>query len=74
MYKIGLGLDGIYYCEGKLQDGTERWEEKTFQAAIKSMKAFAKAANGTKIKKRQISYFREVTVTKSEWLSYVPVF
>lgn len=38
-----------YYCMGKVQDGTERWQESTFEDAVKSMIVHAKICNGTTI-------------------------
>lgn len=73
MYTIMLGQDGKYHCTGKLQDGTERWTENTLDAAVKSMKRFAKTMNGAKIKKRTgITYLREVQVAKSDCVPYDP--
>lgn len=69
MYTIILGLDGRYYCWGKLQDGTERWTENNLEAAIKSMKDFARFANHTKIKRKDIEFFQEQPVMETK---YVP--
>jgi len=65
MYII-IEKDGKYYCEGRLQDGTERWEESTLREAIKSMIQFAEVSNGMKIKKRDIQFLRPVQVVKTE--------
>ena len=72
MYTIYLLLSGKFYCMGKLQDGTERWEEDTLEEAIKSMKSFAKALNGTKIKKKDIEFFKERACEVSEFVPWQP--
>lgn len=61
MYTIYQMADGTYACVGKLQDGTERWTECTLAKAVASMIQFAKVMNGSKIKKKQISFYRQVT-------------
>ena len=48
MYWITKLLNGKFYCEGRVQDGTERWEEPTLEKAVKSMKVFAKMCNRDK--------------------------
>jgi hypothetical protein len=67
MYAIYKKADGEYACEGKVQDGTERWTEKTLEAAVKSMKRHAKFMNGTKIKRKHIHYFEPRTVVEPQW-------
>lgn len=69
MYQIVLGLDGKYYCICRVQDGTERWTESDLETAVTKVKEFAKVMNGTKIKRKEISFFKEIVVQKSE---YVP--
>lgn len=68
MYTIILGMDGLYHCWGKLQDSTERWTETSLDAAVKSMKDFAKHGNHTKIKKKDIRILREVPTTGTEFV------
>lgn len=57
MYEIMRGTCGKYHCTGRLQDGTERWSEDSLDAAVKSLKRFARVMNGTKIKRSQIDYY-----------------
>lgn len=74
MYTIIELPNGTYRCKGRLQDGTERWErwnESTLDAAIKSMKKFAKVLNGVKIKKRDITYLRPEMVVTPKYMKYV---
>lgn len=67
MYTIIRGLDGKFYCQGKLQDSTERWEEADLEAAIKSMKRFAKTMNGEKkLKKKGILFLQEQAVIETK--------
>lgn len=72
MYTIYQMPDGTYSCEGRLQDGTERWTKPTLEEAIKSMKGFARTMNNTKLKKRQITYLRPVQVVKQEYEPFNP--
>ena len=67
MYAIYQHADGTFYCGGGLQDGTERWTRSTLEEAVKSLKDFAKSLNGTKIKRKDIGFFRQVQVVKAEW-------
>lgn len=60
MYTIYRMQDGTYHCEGRLQDGTERWISSSLESAIESMKKFAKTMNGTKLKKKGIVFFEPV--------------
>ncbi len=46
MYRIIYGRDGKYHCEGRLQDGTERWTNDTLDEAVDSLKKFARTMNG----------------------------
>lgn len=70
MYTIFQLADGTYECQGKLQDGTERWSEPTLEAAIKTMKNFAKVMNGTKLKKKNIVFYRAEPVIN--WVQFKP--
>ena len=74
MYEIYVRSNGTCACCGRLQDGTERWEEPTIETAYKSMKLFAKIMNNTKIKKKNIAVFDEKPVQKVDWVprEYVP--
>lgn len=72
MYTIILKLDGSYACEGRLQDGTERWIEKDVRSAIKSMKQFAKVMNGAKIKKKDIKFYQCRPVNQVEIVPWQP--
>lgn len=66
MYTI-IVKDGKYHCEGKVQDGTERWTEDTLEAAVKSMKTHAKVMNGTKIKRKHIRLLVPESVVRTEF-------
>lgn len=59
VYTIYLLDDGTCQCEGKIQDGTERWTDISLESAIEHMKRFAERVNGTKIKKKDIKYYRK---------------
>jgi hypothetical protein len=62
MYRITKLLCGFYWCECQLQDGNERFQERTLEDAIDAVKKFAKVMNGTKIKKKDIAFFKEEMV------------
>jgi len=66
MYTIIKRLDGAYLCVCQLQDGNERNTCSTLDEAIKHCKSFAKTMNGTKIKKKDITYMIEQSVTKTK--------
>ena len=70
MYQIILGLDRKYYCVCCLQDGTERWAEDNIETAIAKVKDFAKVMNGMKIKRKEISFYKEVVTQKSEFVAW----
>jgi hypothetical protein len=72
MYTIILGLDGKYHCQFRLQDGTEYYVEDSLESAIKGAKAFAKAYNHSKIKKKDITFLRERQVAAVEYDSWKP--
>ncbi len=72
MYTIFKGHDGKFHCQGRLQDGTERWVKDTLEEAIKSMKSFAKFGNGTKIKKKDIQFLQLVQVVEEKWVEWRP--
>ncbi len=69
---IDLG-NGQFRCEGRIQDGTERWTENSLEAAISSMKSFAKTMNGEKkLKKKNITYLRPIQVVESKYEQFYP--
>lgn len=72
MYTIFKGTDGKFHCEGRLQDGTERWTKDTLDEAVESLKQFAETMNGAKgphrLKRKHISYYESVQVVKTEWI------
>lgn len=72
MYTIIKGLDNKFHCEGGLQDGVERWEEKTLSTAVKSMIMFALTCNNDKIKKKDITYLQSVEVIGSKLVKWEP--
>lgn len=67
MYTVIKKLNGKYLCIGGLQDGSERWEEDSLEAAVKSMKRFAEVMNGArgehKLKRKHITFLQERNVT-----------
>lgn len=65
MYSITETLDGRWYCEGRVQDGTEQWYKPTRAEAVKSMKLFAKWGNWEEITVKQITFLRQVKVTRT---------
>lgn len=62
MYRIIKLCDGRYLVECTIQDGTERSYSSSWEEAVTELKRAAKAWNGTKIKKRDIKFFREELV------------
>lgn len=76
MYTIVKRLDGTYLCMGRLQDGTERWEEKSLDAAVKSLKKFAKTMNGArgehKLKRKGITFLKEQQVSEIKCVPWNP--
>jgi len=71
MYTI-IKKDDKFYCEGRLQDSTERWTEDTLEGAIKSMIKFAKIGNGTTISKKHITFLEPIQVVKTEYIEWRP--
>jgi hypothetical protein len=55
-------IDGKYLCIVQIQDGTDQWDEDTEDAARKAVKLAEKVLNGNKIKKKDISLYREERV------------
>jgi hypothetical protein len=70
MYTITDMGNGQFWCEGKLQDGTERWVKSSLEEAVQSMKTFAKTMNGTKLKKKHIAYLRPVEPKYEQYYPY----
>lgn len=64
MYEIYIRQDGTFSCVGRLQDGTEYWDEKSLSAAIISVKKFARAMNGVKIKRSDITIYEQKMVQR----------
>lgn len=65
MYTIVKQRDGTYRCLGRLQDGTEVWEEPALAEAINSLKQFAEVMNhDPRLTAAGISYYREVEVLR----------
>lgn len=73
MYTIVRLLNGKFYCQGRLQDSTERWEEQTMPAAIASMKTFMKHGNGEKNPSVKMITFLEEQRQVVEQVNYVPM-
>jgi hypothetical protein len=68
VYDIYAMLDGTFRCHGRIQDGTERWQSPTMEEAVKSMKTHAKVMNGTKIKRKDIRFWKEAVVQESKFV------
>ncbi len=67
MYTIIKCLDGKFYCEGRVQDGIERWEELTLRKAIGSMQVFADVGNHDKeFTEKSITFKKVMRIDKSE--------
>ncbi len=60
MYSITKRIDGKYVAACRIQDGTERWVKDTIDEAIRFLKDSAKTLNHTKIKRRDIEFFKEI--------------
>jgi len=76
MYTIVKRLNGTFLCIGKLQDGTERWEEQSLDTAVQSLKKFAKTMNGArgkhKLKRKHITYLQEQHVSEVKCVPWEP--
>ena len=72
MYTIYNLASGRFECEGRLQDGTERWQCDSLVEAIRSMKKFALAANHTKIKTKDIRFLRPEKFSDVRWVPWKP--
>lgn len=72
MYQIIQMLTGNFQIICQIQDGNERWQETDLKAAIKKLKKAAKAYNGTKIKKKDIQFLREVPRTDTTLVAWEP--
>jgi hypothetical protein len=70
MYSVIKQLDGKYRAEAFIQDGVEKEICDTEEQAVQSCKGNALHCNGTKIKRKDITFRREVqrVVTATERL------
>lgn len=59
MYDIWKLLNGKWYVECRIQDGTERWEEPTREKAVQSLIQAARTLNGSYIREDDISFGEE---------------
>jgi hypothetical protein len=71
VYRIYVA-GSVFNCECRLQDGTERWTETTLETAIRSVKKFAKVMNGTKIKKKDITFLKPQEKIETVWILFHP--
>ncbi len=55
MYQVTQLQAGGFTCWGMVQDGSERWEERTLKKAVDSMIVFAKVMNHSTITQDDIS-------------------
>jgi hypothetical protein len=69
MYNITKLLNGEWYVECRIQDGTERWHKASRQEAVHSLISAARTLNGSYIREDDISFHEEErqppTVTQS---------
>lgn len=72
MYTIIKGLDGKFHCQFRLQDGTEYYTEDSLEVAIEHAKNFAKTMNGTKIKKKDITFLQEARKRETRLIEWKP--
>jgi hypothetical protein len=59
MYRITKLLNGKYWIECTIQDGTERWERDTRNEAISSLISAARSLNGNRITASDITFLGE---------------
>jgi hypothetical protein len=72
MYWITAMRDGTFWCEGRVQDGTERWSKPTRKRAVQSMIKFARVMNGSMIREDDIGFSTEEppeprVVSEEDW-------
>ena len=72
MYTIIKLLNGKYLGQFRLQDGTERYTFDTLEEAIKEAIQFARVLNGTKIKRKSITFLQEQPVTEIQYVPWSP--
>ena len=58
-YRVIKKYDGTFACEIMIQDGWERWTEKTLDIAIGSVVAAARAYNHVYIHRNEVVVFEE---------------
>jgi len=56
MYSITQLNNGKWYCEVRIQDGTERWEKDTREETVRSVISGARVLNGSYIREDDISF------------------
>jgi hypothetical protein len=56
------GKSGKFHCLGRIQDGTEEWDEDSLEGAVASMIQFGKVMNGMVITLEDISFCQWVSV------------
>lgn len=74
MYSIQQKTTGQWHCECVIQDGTERWDEDTREAAVRSLIRAARTLNGSYITEKDIN-FKQIkpevlpqrVVSEDEW-------
>lgn len=59
MYTITKMRDGTWYCECRIQDGTEKWSKPTRKEATESMISAARTLNNTFIPASAITFLKE---------------
>ena len=60
MYRVSKLSDSLWNCQVQIQDGTERWTEKTREEAVFSVIKAARTLNSTYIKESDIEIINEV--------------
>lgn len=66
MYTIIETTDKDYLCICQIQDGNERWSERSLGEAVDSMIRSAKTLNHTTIEKKDIVFYRQERVVTTE--------
>ena len=59
MYTITEMRDGTWYCECRIQDGTERWSKPTRKLAVQSLISAARMLNNSYIPESVITFLKE---------------
>lgn len=70
MYTI-IEENGKFVCEGRLQDGTERWTKDTLDEAVESLKRFADVMNHDKnLKRKHITFLKPIQALQTQYVEH----